>query len=284
MKKLTVFAAGLLLLVPSLAFSDSFSLRLGYFMPQALSNSYFAAHDNSLWTIELSQMSFRTSDYRGLTFGASYEYFVNKTVSLALTVDSFRRTRLGDYLDYDQTEFSDDSWFAFPLSSEPSVITDWYYISHSFSVSSTPLQLSVKFAPLGRKTRLIPYVGGGAGINFWSVRMFGEMVNFTPEDDNGDRIDWFYDYETDSAYASPTDMSLRDVPIYPVESVNGRERGFALDLHAFAGVQFPVSNRATIDAEVRYHWAKARFNDWFLGFDDFDLGGLALTVGFSYWF
>jgi opacity protein-like surface antigen len=281
MKKLTVLAAGLLLLVPSLAFSDSFSLRLGYFRPGASTD--IISHFDSLWAIEFDQMTFQMKDFRGLMMGASYEYFLGKNLSLAFTLDSFTKGRMGDYLYYDQTEFT-DTWFAFPIEEEPSAITDWYYISHNFKVSSTPLQLSVKFTPLGRKTRLIPYVGGGAGINFWSVRMFGEMVNFTPEDDNRDRIDWFYDYETDSAYASPTDMSLRDVPIYPVESVNGRERGLALDLHAFAGVQFPISDRATIDAEVRYHWAKARFREWFQGFEDFDLGGIALTVGLSYWF
>ncbi len=35
MKKLTVLAVGLLLLVPSLAFSDAFSFRGGYFWPKA---------------------------------------------------------------------------------------------------------------------------------------------------------------------------------------------------------------------------------------------------------
>jgi hypothetical protein len=114
--------------------------------------------------------------------------------------------------------------------------------------------------------------------------MFGESINFAPEDEFGAPIDWFYDYETDSAYPSPTDVSLRDVPIYPVESLNGRERGIALDLHAFVGIQVPIGYRATIEAEARYHAATARFKDWFLGFEDFELGGLALTVGLTYWF
>jgi hypothetical protein len=31
--------------------------------------------------------------------------------------------------------------------------------------------------------------------------------------------------------------------------------------------------------------AKGRFDDpWFVDFDEFNIGGLALTVGFSYWF
>jgi hypothetical protein len=284
MKKLTVLAAGLLLLVPSLAFSDSFSLRLGYFMPRALSSSYLATHDNTLWAIEFENMNFRMQDFRGLTMGVSYEYFLNKNFSLALTLDSFRKTRMGDYLNYDQTEFSDDSWFAFPLDGEPAAITDWYYISHSFGVSSTPLQLSVKFAPLGRKTRIIPFIGGGAGLYFYSVRMSGEMPDFSMLDENGNSLKWYYDNETDSAYSNPTDPALQDVHIYPINSVNARESGVAFGWHAFAGFEVPIGYRATVEAEVRYHAAKARFNDLFLDFDAFDLGGLALTVGLSYWF
>ncbi|OGD17300.1 MAG: hypothetical protein A2V76_07985 [Candidatus Aminicenantes bacterium RBG_16_63_14] len=262
MKKLTVLAAGLLLLVPCLVFSDSFSLRLGYFMPRASTD--IILHPDSLWAIEFDQMSFRMQDFRGTTLGAGYEYFLGKNLSLAFTLDAFSKSRLGDYLYYDQTEF-DEGWFAFPTDLEPSDIVDWYYISHSFKVSSTPLQLSLKFMPLGRKTRLIPFVGGGAGLYLWSVRMYGEMVNFADP--------WLY-----------TDPELGDIDILPVESVNGREKGSVFGYHAFAGLQFPIGYRATIDAEARYHWAKARFDTWFQGFEDFDLGGLALTVGFSYWF
>ncbi len=95
MKKLTILALGLLILVPALAFSDSISLRLGYYMPRALSNSYLTAHPDSLWTIELDQMSFPMKDFRGGMLGFSYEYFATKNVSLALTLDSFNRTPAG---------------------------------------------------------------------------------------------------------------------------------------------------------------------------------------------
>jgi opacity protein-like surface antigen len=265
MKKLTVIAVGIALLVPSLAFADSFSLRVGYFMPRALSPSYIAQNDNTLWAIEFNQMSLRFQDFRGWTIGAGYEYFLGKYVSLVLAVDTFKEQKFADYLDYDQTEF-EEGWFAFPIDSEPGDIGDWYYISHSFRVASTPLMASVKISPLGRKTRLIPYFGGGIGAYFWSAGIFGEMVDFSDE--------WVY-----------ADPVLGDIPVYPVISVNTRERGTAMGYHAFAGLQFPLGYRATIDAEARYHWAKGRFNDGlFVDFDDFDLGGLAVTLGFTYWF
>jgi len=259
MKKLTGLALGLLLLVPSLAFSDSFSLRIGYFMPLALSDSYFPEHPNSLWTIEFEQMSFLKNKFRGSTLGLSYEYFVSKNLSLAFTLDSYSKSRPGYYVDYVQNTLTEGD-FAFPF-------VDFYGddIQHAFSVSSTPLQVSLKITPLGRKTRLIPFVGGGAGLYFYSVRIYGQMVNFSDP--------WVF-----------TDPDLGDIDIYPVESVNGREKGSVFGYHAFAGFQIPIGFRATLEAEARYHWASATFDEWFLDFDDFDLGGLAITLGFNYWF
>jgi opacity protein-like surface antigen len=286
MKKLIVLTAGLALLIPSLAFADSFSLKLGYYLPRGVSNSYLTQHvDTSLWGIEFDQMTFAPKDFRGGIFGLSYERFLGPNFSFVLGVESFSRRRLGDYYDYDQTEFTDDTWFAFPVDEEPPTITDWYYVSHSFRVSSAPVTASVKFAPLGRKTKFIPYVGGGVGLYFFSAGIFGETIDFSRLDQGGNPLLWYYDYETDSAYSNPLDPALQDVEIFPVASINSRERGMAVGYHAFVGLQFPIGYRATIDAEARYHWAKGKFNDGYLvDFEDFELGGLAVSIGFTYWF
>lgn len=257
MKKLTIIAAGLLLLVPALAFSDTFTLRMGYFMPGASTN--LTLHPDSLWAIEFNQMSFSKKKFQGSMLGLGYEYFVGPYLSLAFTVDSYTKNRPGYYVDYVQFAL-DEGDFAFPYE-----YYDGGIIEHAFAVSSTPLQLSVKFLPLGRKARLIPFIGGGAGLYFWSVRLQGEMVDFSDP--------WIY-----------TDDVLGDIDIYPVGLVYGKERGQAFGAHAFGGFQIPIGFRATIDLEARYHWAKAKFDEWFVGFEDFDLGGLAISVGFSYWF
>ena len=257
MKKLTVLAAGLLLLIPSLAFSDSFQLRLGYFMPRASAD--LLTHPDSLWAIELDQMSFAKKDFRSGMFGLGYEYFLGPNMSLAMTLDSYTKRMSGYYNDW--VVFAlDEGDFAFPYE-----FYDGDDILHSFRVSDAPLQLSLKFLPLGRKTKLIPYLGGGASLVFWSVSMFGEQIDFSDP--------WIYD-----------DIDLGPVDIFPVVGLNARERGTAFGWHAFGGFSFPIGYRATIEAEARYHSAKARFEDWFVGFEDFDLGGLALTVGVSSWF
>src|SRR4030042_3294394 len=97
MKKLTVLAAGLLLLIPTLSFADSISLRVGYFMPRALSNSYLGLHPDSLWTIELDQMSFAPKDYRGGMIGLSYDRFIGPNLSAALTVGGDNKSQVGFY-------------------------------------------------------------------------------------------------------------------------------------------------------------------------------------------
>lgn len=258
MKRLSVLVAGFLLLVPSLAFPDAVSLRFGYFMPGAKTD--ILTNPDSLWAIEFDQMSFKMTDYRGSMMGLSYDYFLSKEISLALSVDTYSKSRPGYYLDYIKYTFPEGD-FAFPEE-----FYEGRSITHAFGVSITPVQASVKLTPLGRKTRVIPFLGGGAGFTFWSVKLYGEMVNFA--DDT-----WVYD-----------DPFLGEVQIYPVEIVNGRERGAQFSYHAFAGFEFPIGYRVTLMAEARYHRSKAVLKEWFLGFDDFDLGGLALTVGFNYWF
>lgn len=258
MKKLTVLAIAFLILVPSLAFADIFSFRMGYFWPKA--NTDILTNPDSLWAIEFDQMSFKMSDYQGNIYGLSYEYFISNQISMALTVETYSKSRPGYYLDYVQFAFEEGD-FAFPYE-----FYDGASITHAFGVSSIPVQVSLKIAPLGRKTRFIPYLGGGVGFNFWSVKLYGEMVNFA--DDS-----WVYD-----------DPVLGEVQIYPIDIVNGREKGTEFSYHAFGGFDFPIGYRLTLMAEVRYHYSKPAFKEWFLGFEDFDLSGLALTAGLNYWF
>ncbi len=257
MKKLIVLAAVLLLIVPAAALADSVQLRLGYFIPRFSAD--VTGNPNSLWAIELDQMSFAKKDYQGSMIGIGYDYFVGKNINLCLALDFYNQSEVGYYNDWVVNTLEEGD-FAFPYE---------YYmgndITHSFRVSSTPLQLSVKFLPLGRRVRLVPYLGGGGSLVFWRVRMFGDMVNFADP--------WVY-----------TDTELGDVDIYPVEQVLGRENGISFGWHAFGGFQFPISERATVEAEVRYHSVKAKLEEWFAGFDDFDLGGLSLTAGLSFWF
>jgi opacity protein-like surface antigen len=267
MKKTTVLAAALFLLVPTLAFSDSISIRAGFYLPRGVTGSYLNAHPDSLWTIELDQMSFAPRDYNAGIVGFSYDYFVGKYVNLSLSLDAYNHSEVGFYLDWVVNSL-DEGDFAFPYE---------YYlgndIQHSFRVTVTPLQLSLKVLPLGRRTRVVPYVGGGASLFFWNIRMFGDMIDFNPVDELGNPVQYYY-----------PDPELGDVVIYPVFAMASHESGTTFGWHALGGVQVPIGYRATIDAEARYHSARANLHKLFQGFDTFELGGWEFTVGLSYWF
>jgi hypothetical protein len=259
MKKTTVLAAALLLLIPALAFSDSLSIRVGYFLPRGVTGSYLNGHPDSLWTIELDQMSFRPRDYNASIVGIGYDYFVGKYVNLSLSIDTYNRSEVGYYLDWVSNSLEEGD-FAFPYE---------YYLGndivHSFRVTITPLQLSLKFLPLGRRAKIVPYVGGGASLFFWNIHMFGDMVDFSDP----------YIY---------SDPDLGDVDVYPVVQIASGENGTSLGWHAMGGIQVPIGYRATIDAEARYHNARANLHQLFEGFEAFELSGWAFTVGLSYWF
>jgi len=257
MKRHLILIAALVILVPSLAFPNIVTLRLGYFLPKA------SGGPDSLWTIELDQMSFKKSDFNGTYMGFSYEYFANRFLSFELSLDTYSKRKAGFYLDYVGYSLPEGD-FAFPAS----LFEGAFDIAHSFNVSMTPLQLSAKIYPMGRRNRIVPYLGGGVSATFWTAGLRGEIVDFTDE--------WIY-----------TDPDIGDVSIFGISQVDARQSTrVAWGYHAFAGLMVPIGNRVTVSAEFRYQSAKGKFSDngAFVGYEDFDLGGYALTAGLNYWF
>ena len=94
MKKSLILIAALIVLIPALAYSNTLTLRAGYFFPRAQGGP------DSLWNIEFQQMSFKKADFRETILGFSYEYFVTKELSLALSVDTYSKRKAGYYMDY----------------------------------------------------------------------------------------------------------------------------------------------------------------------------------------
>lgn len=249
--------ATVLLLIPATVSANMVTLRLSYFIPT------FKGGPDSLWRIEFDNMSFEKSDYAQGVLGFSYEYFLTREISLALSIDTYSRNKAGFYRDYIGFSFEEGD-FAFPadLYTDPD-----FTISHIYNVSITPIQLSAKFTPLGRRIRLIPYVGGGVGMFFWNVRLRGDFVDFA--DDS-----FVFD-----------DPDIGEVQVYPVDIVDAREDNrITFGTHVFGGLMYPIGNRLTVNAEFRYNWATGVFKESFEGFEDFDLGGYVLTAGLNYWF
>ncbi len=247
MKRILVVLVMLLLVSPGMIFSDILSFRLGYFFPRCKSE---------LWEIEFENMSYTASDFAGSTFGFAYEYFFTNNFSIQVSFDGYSKNKSGFYQDYVAYAFSDGTW-AYPNDFEGD-----YVPGHSFSVSVTPIQMSLKIAPLGRRHRLIPFIGGGVGVYIWTVRLQGDLIDF---DDPWLDLDW-------------------DTTIYPISFADIRDDNkLTIGFNVLGGVMFPLANRISIEGEVKYSFAKGTM-DRFVGFDKFDLSGLQISLGMNYWF
>ena len=250
MKKHLVLVALLILLTPCLAFSDMVTFGIGYFFPRA---------NSDLWDTEFENMSFTQSNFNNSIFGFTYEYFFSNQLSLTLSIDGYSQKKIGFYRDFVGISFTEGD-FAFPTDFEGE-----FDISHVFDVSITPIQLSLKLAPMGRRGRFIPYIGGGAGVYLWNVRLQGDIVDF-------DDV-WVYedvDFETD---------------IFPVVQADAREDNkVSLGFHGFGGIMVPVANRISVDGQFKFNFLKGELSEGFEGFEDFDLSGYQITIGLNYWF
>ena len=124
-----------------------------------------------------------------------------------------------------------------------------------------PLTAGLRLYPLptGRKigsyawipARVVPYVGGGAGLMWYQFRQSGDFVD-------NETLDIFFD-ELRSAGWTPT-------------------------AEGFGGLTVTLSPRWSVVGEGRYTWAQDELSDSFEGFDPIDLAGLSVTVGASYRF
>jgi len=276
MKKVAVLSLAFFLFAPSLAFSNTLTFKLGLFFPTFKSD---------LWDTEFENMSFKKSDYYSSNFGFGFDYFVTRQLSLVLSIDAYSKNKLGYYKGYvgyyaatlRAAGFDTNDDFAFPDSYEGD-----YDPSHNFNVSITPVQLSLKLLPLGRGGKLIPYVGGGAGIYIWNVRLYGYSIDFSPEPP------WYYNESTGEFYRTDNPDPAVDVSIYPINPgayyTDVRERTrMSVGYHALGGFMMPIANRTTIDLEFKYNFVKGNLEN-FQDFQPFDLGGYQISLGINYWF
>ena len=256
MKRPLILIAAAILLLPSLGLANTVTVRLGFFIPGFKD---FQNTGNSLWAVEFDQMSFEKKDFYEGVVGVAYDYFVSRQLSLAISLDTYNKGKAGFYRDWVGYSFEEGD-FAFPADYEGE-----FSIAHNLNISITPVILSLKLAPLGRRSKVVPYVGAGLGIYFWSVTMRGEIVDFSDE--------WIYE-----------DPDYGDVTIYGIGVTNAHESKVSFGYQAFGGVMIPVAQRLTIDLGVVYNSAKGKFTRAFEGFDELDLGGVTIAAGINYWF
>ena len=230
------------------------TFRLNYCAPTMKSD---------FWDIEFANMNYKKSNFQDTSFGFDYEVFLGRELSVVFSLDSFSKSRAGNYVDYVGITL-DQGDFAFP----PNFQGD-FAPGHTLRYTVTPIQVSLKFAPLGRRNNFIPYIGGGVGAYVYSLRMTGDLVDHSQP----------YSYE--AAGADP-------VAVYPIVSVDtwegqGGLGSIAFGYHVFGGFMYPIGNRLTLSAEFKYSVAKANMES-FTGFKPLDIGAMQFSLGINYWF
>lgn len=131
--------------------------------------------------------------------------------------------------------------------------TDGGTIRQELKLTVIPVEGYLKVFPAGRELPVIPYFGGGAGIYLWRYEESGDFVIYR---------------STDPRLISGT---------YFTETISPA-------VHIRTGVSIPVG-RNTIDAEFKYVWAEGNLSsDFDPDFEPFDLGGMQVSAGFSFWF
>jgi opacity protein-like surface antigen len=249
MKKSLILLLALIFLTPSLAFSNIFTFKAGLFIPRAQSG---------LWEVEFENMSFSKTDYMTTNFGFAYEYFLTREASLVIGVDSYTKNKVGRYVDFAGIQLVEGD-FAFPIED----YEEHFPPTHSFNVSITPIQLSLKLTPMGRTGKFIPYVGGGVGLYLWNVRLNGDLVDFEDA--------WVYVPD--------------NIDIYSITFIDQWERNrISFGYHAFGGIMVPFTQRMTFEVEFKYNRAQGELKEAFEGFEPFDLSAYQISLGMNYWF
>jgi hypothetical protein len=252
MKKLLIAFVAFILILPAFAYSDLFTFKVGYFIPRA-------SVDSDLWQIEFENMDFTKTDFQDTVFCFSYEYFINNQFSLILSLDTYSEKKLGMYMDL-VSDIVDEEVFAFDYGpGDP--------ISHIFTVSQTPISVGLKITPMGRRGTVIPFVGGAASLILFTVRIQGDMVDFSQPTE-------FWDTQLEEWVIG-----------YPVIATDARvDNKLAFGWNLFGGVMIPLANRISIEGEFKYFIGSGDISDTFVDFTNHDLGGYQITIGVNYWF
>jgi opacity protein-like surface antigen len=185
-------------------------------------------------------LTLNKKDFSGMTLGAEAAYALNSRIDLSVDVGYSRASSGSEF-----RHFEDNNNLP---------------IEQVTTFERVPLTANLRFylTEPGRRVgrlawipnKVVPYVGGGAGMMWYRFRQQGDFV----------------DFQTLNVF--PSDIVSDDW----TQTVNG-----------MAGVDISLSPLVALRAESRYVWAKAPLNRaFFTGFNRIDLSGVQATLGLTF--
>lgn len=209
---------------------QSLSLNLGWFSVRGED----ARVTDDVLVQNLDFLAFRIPDFNGTTVSAEWLIGLGDFLDAGVGAGFYRRTVLTVYTGHTHL--------------------DGFEIEQDLRLRIVPIALTARWLPLGRRSRIEPYVGGGVAIYRWRYSETGEFVDFSEVPPAVFR---------DRFVAEDTDMG----PVF------------------LAGLRARVSDRHAIGGEFRYQGGKGTVGveHGFLG-DRIDLGGYTSMVTFQFRF
>ncbi|MCP4150087.1 MAG: outer membrane beta-barrel protein [bacterium] len=130
----------------------SLNLKMGTFFPSMKSD---------LWDLNRENLTFDKDDLRGAYYGAEFEVFMGRKLSLALEAGHYKKKAYSIYRD---VEYEDGA-----------------QIEQDIFLRINSLEMGFKLYPAGHRKQFNPFIGGGVGLYAWRYVQGGEFVDFEEE-------------------------------------------------------------------------------------------------------
>jgi len=138
-------------------------------------------------------------------------------------------------------------------------------VTQTTQLVHVPLMFSLKLYPIGRerqisrhawvRDRVVPYLGGGIGATYYKLKQWGDFVDIGDPLVVGDEVIFEDEFTSD---------------------------GWGFAQHVFGGIDIKLTPGIGLILETRYDWAKADVGGSYEGFEDIELNGLSVLIGFAF--
>jgi hypothetical protein len=202
---------------------------------------FLATAGSDLFDFIQKQLTLDDGDFRSPLLGLTVGFMISPRVDLGVAFDYCQSSAESEFRDYVDDDF-------LPITQKTQLTEAVLSFSGTYRLLPRYRQVS-RFASMLR--RVVPYVGGGAGLSMYEFQQTGDFVDFA-------------------------DLSIFRTTL--------RSTGWAPSAHVMGGADFQLHRSWFATFEARYTWADGEPGDDFVGFDAIDLSGLSLSVGASYVF
>jgi hypothetical protein len=200
----------------------SLRMRFGLWEPEG---------DSEYWDETFAVFTGSPGDFQDLTFGLDYLWRTSAHSGLQFGTTFYSGQATQAYWDY--------------------VDLDGYDISHGTALDTWDVNALYVFRYGDASSAVIPYVGLGGGMLFWSLEESGDFIDFSTPDNEI----YYADY-----YAE----------------------GWTWEALALVGIDVPLGFRWSFFGEGRYRYAEDELGDDFSGFGTLDLSGWEFAAGFAW--